>query len=70
VRGILVALAIGGLGEAAQHLISSGRQLQWQDWLLHSAGCGVALVLYGLCVAVRWCESPQIQSGGPDSRLD
>ncbi len=68
--GILVALAIGGLGEAAQHLISSGRQLQWQDWLLHSAGCGVALVLYGLCVAVRWCESPQIQSVGPDSRLD
>ena len=55
--GVLLALAAGGAGEFLQYVCSPTRQAEWGDWLIHGAGCTAALLLYGLCIAARGCES-------------
>ncbi|MHC4984597.1 MAG: hypothetical protein ACYTFO_00420 [Planctomycetota bacterium] len=55
--GIALSLAAGGAGEMMQWMLSPSRLAEWSDWIVHAAGCGAAMVLFGLCRAARWCES-------------
>ncbi len=60
--GVVLAGAAGGAGEVLQQIASAGRNPQWADWMAHGAGSAAALVLYGLCVGARWCESADVHN--------
>ncbi|HDZ21331.1 hypothetical protein LCGC14_0181060 [marine sediment metagenome] len=60
--GVVLAGAAGGAGEVLQQIASAGRSPQWADWMAHGAGSAAALVLYGLCVGARWCESADVHN--------
>jgi len=57
VLAVVIVAIIGGAGEFLQGVFSK-RSVQFADWAAHLVGCGVALPLYLLCLAARWCESP------------
>ena len=56
---IAVAVAAGVGGEVAQRFFST-HQPETVDVLSHAAGVLSAAVLYVLCKACRWCESPDV----------
>jgi len=64
VIGVVIAAGAGAVGELLQALGAPGRKPQWEDWTAHAIGAAAALVIYVLCVAARWCESPDARPAG------
>jgi len=64
--GIAAAAVAGGVGEVVQGLVSD-RAVEVADWSSHVGGSLVALVPYLLCMAARWCESPDVLPNEPFS---
>ena len=54
---IVLASLAGGVGEMLQYLISTGRSVEWSDWVAHAIGSISAAVPYLLCIGARQCES-------------
>ncbi|MCK4601028.1 MAG: hypothetical protein KAU28_01085, partial [Phycisphaerae bacterium] len=55
--GCLLAAIGGGAGELLQKILTK-RTADMADWGAHALGAAVALLLYLLYVASRWCELP------------
>jgi len=55
---IVLAALVGGAGEMIQSVTSSGRFVEWDDWIAHAAGSVIAVIPYLLCVGARLGESP------------
>ncbi|NQU74703.1 MAG: hypothetical protein HQ546_00135 [Planctomycetes bacterium] len=60
-----LSLVAGGIGELAQEVIST-HQGEWIDAAGHAAGALAALILFILCRASRWSESPDARRKDPE----
>lgn len=64
--GVLAAIAISGIGEAAQGNVA-WRSEELGDWIAGAIGSLAALAPYLLSAASRWCESPDARSASPSA---